>query len=103
MEEKRDVVHQDQEAVNARAQQLLEEKEAESRTRTYTGRSGTVLTVFLCLWAVFQLYYTTVGVISAIDLRAFHCIFLMTFTFLLYPTYKKERRVRRMPPVWDVF
>ncbi len=102
MEEKRDVVHQDQEAVNARAQQLLEEKEAESRTRTYTGRSGTVLTVFLCLWAVFQLYYTTVGVISAIDLRAFHCIFLMTFTFLLYPTYKKERRVRRMPPVWDV-
>ena len=37
-------------SLEEKAQQLLEEKEAESRTRTYTGRSGTVLTVFLCLW-----------------------------------------------------
>lgn len=102
MEGKRENARQEQEAVNAKAQQLLEEKEAESRTRFYTGVSGTVLTVLLCLWTVFQLYFTTVGVISAINLRAFHCIFLLAFTFLLYPTYKKERRVRRLPPVWDM-
>ena len=102
MEENKEISRQEQEAVNAKAQQLLEEKEAESRTRTYTGVSGTVLTVLLCLWAVFQLYYTTVGVISAINLRAFHCIFLLAFTFLLYPAYKKERRIRRLPPFWDI-
>ena len=39
---------------------------------------------------------------SAINLRAFHCIFLLTFTFLLYPTYKKEKRTRKLPPVWDL-
>ena len=33
-EEKREITPQEQEAVNARAQQLLEEKEAESRIRT---------------------------------------------------------------------
>lgn len=101
MEENKETIRQEQAAINAKAQQLLEEKEAESRTRTYTGASGTALTILLCLWAVFQLYYTTVGVISAIDLRAFHCIFLLSFTFLLYPTYKKERRIRKLPPVWD--
>ncbi len=102
MEENKEISRQEQEAVNAKAQKLLEEKAAESRTRIYTGVSGTVLTVLLCLWAVFQLYYTTVGVISAINLRAFHCIFLLAFTFLLYPAYKKERRIRRLPPFWDI-
>jgi len=84
-----------QESIEKRAQELLEEKEAESRMRTYTGWSGKVLTILLCIWAVFQLYFTTFGVISAVNLRAFHCIFLLTFTFFLYPTYKKERRTRK--------
>lgn len=85
-----------------KAQKLLEEKEAESRTRTYTGPMGIAVTVLLCLWTVFQLYYSTIGLISAVNLRAIHCIFLLAFTFLLYPTYKKERRVRRLPPIWDI-
>ena len=85
-----------------KAQKLLEEKEAESRTRTYTGPMGVAVTVLLCLWTVFQLYFSTIGLISAVNLRAIHCIFLLAFTFLLYPTYKKEKRVRRFPPVWDV-
>ena len=71
---------------------LLEEKEAESRTRSYSGPAGTAITILLCVWTVFQLYYSTFGVMSAINLRAFHCIFLLAFTFLLYPTYKRERR-----------
>ena len=84
-----------------KAQQLLEEKEAESRTRTYTGPMGIAITVLLCIWTAFQLYFT-VGPISAINLRAVHCIFLLVFTFLLYPTYKKEKRVRKAPPLWDL-
>ncbi|MCQ4991609.1 hypothetical protein NE599_21905, partial [[Clostridium] symbiosum] len=29
-------------------------------------------------------------------------MFLLVFTFLLYPTVKKEKKVRNAPPVWDV-
>lgn len=93
---------QEQARLQEKAQKLLEEKDSESRTRTYTGPMGTAVTILLCIWTVFQLYFTTLGTISAINLRAFHCIFLLVFTFLLYPTYKKERRVRTFPPVWDI-
>ena len=91
-----------QESLERKARQLLEEKDAESRTRDYQGPLGGLITFLLCLWALFQLYYTTFGVISAVNLRAFHCIFLLCFTFLLYPAYRKERRTRRLPPAWDV-
>ena len=91
-----------QEALDKKAQELLEEKEADSRMRTYIGPMSRILVALLCVWTVFQLYFTTVGVISAINLRAFHCIFLLLFTFLLFPSYKKENRVRKLPPVWDM-
>ena len=91
-----------QEALDKKAQELLEEKEADSRMRTYIGPMSRILIALLCVWTVFQLYFTTVGVISAINLRAFHCIFLLLFTFLLFPSYKKEKRVRKLPPVWDM-
>ena len=85
-----------------KAQDLLEEKDAESRTRTYQGPMGAAVTCLLCAWAAFQLYFTTFGVISAVNLRAFHCIFLLCFAFLLYPTCRKKRRTRYLPPLWDV-
>jgi len=102
MEEKKLLSQQEQDELEQKAQKLLEEKDSESRTRTYIGPMGTAITVLLCAWAAFQLYFTTFGVISAVNLRAFHCIFLLAFTFLLYPTYKKERRLRKLPPVWDL-
>ena len=91
-----------QKELDKKAQELLEEKEADSRMRTYIGPMSKILVVLLCIWTVFQLYFTTLGAISAINLRAFHCIFLLLFTFLLFPTYKKEKRVRKLPPVWDI-
>lgn len=75
---------------------------AVARTRTYTGPMGKAVALLLCLWTVFQLYYSTAGPISAINLRAIHCIFLLVFTFLLYPARTKEKTVRRLPPVWDL-
>lgn len=91
-----------QEEVGRRAQELLEEKEAESRMRTYTGFTAKGLTLLLCIWTAFQLYFTTLGAISAINLRAIHCIFLLLFTFLLFPAYKKEKRILSLPPVRDL-
>ena len=91
-----------QKELDQKARELLEEKEADSRMRTYLGPMSKIIVVLLCVWTVFQLYFTTLGAISAINLRAFHCIFLLLFTFLLFPTYKKEKRVRKLPPVWDI-
>lgn len=102
MEEDKLLSQQEQEELEKKAQKLLEEKDSESRTRTYSGPMGTLITILLCFWTLFQLYFNTFGVISAVNLRAFHCIFLLCFTFLLYPTYKKERRRRSLPPVWDL-
>lgn len=90
------------ENLDAKAQQLLEEKESEARMRTYTGPMAKILVLLLCVWTAFQLYFTTLGAISTINLRAIHCIFLLLFTFLLFPTYKKEKRVRSLPPLWDI-
>lgn len=90
------------ENLDAKAQQLLEEKESEARMRTYTGPMAKILVLLLCVWTIFQLYFTTLGAISTINLRAIHCIFLLLFTFLLFPTYKKEKRVRSLPPLWDI-
>lgn len=84
------------------AKKLLEEKDSESRLRNYSGPMGIIVSVCLCLWTGFQLYYSTVGVISAINLRAFHCIFLLAFTFLLYPSFKSQKRNRKFPPVEDI-
>ncbi|MBQ7159876.1 MAG: TRAP transporter permease [Treponema sp.] len=88
--------------VEQTAQKLLEETDTDSRTRTYKGVSGIAVTVLLCVWTAFQLYFSTFGVISAVNLRAFHCMFLLLFTFLLYPAHKKENRIRRIPPVYDI-
>lgn len=90
------------ENLDAKAQELLEEKESEARMRTYTGPMAKILVLLLCVWTIFQLYFTTLGAISTINLRAIHCIFLLLFTFLLFPTYKKEKRVRSLPPLWDI-
>ena len=85
-----------------KAQALLEEKEAESRMRTYPGFMGRVIALLLVLWTIFQLYYTTLGAISAVNLRAFHCIFLLLFTFLLFPAYRREKRIRALPSLCDM-
>jgi len=87
----------------ALAQKLLEDTDTDSRTRVYTGPTEKIITVLLCVWVVFQLYFNTVGVMSAVNLRAFHSIFLLLFAFLLYPAAKKENRKRRFPPVVDFF
>lgn len=91
-----------EENLDKKAQALLEEKEADARMRTYTGPMQKLIVALLVVWTAFQIYFTTLGAIAAIDLRAIHCIFLLLFTFLLFPTYRKEKRKRTLPPLWDI-
>ena len=79
-----------QKELDNKAQELLEERSGFPDADLYFDPMSKILVVLLCVWTVFQLYFTTLGAISAINLRAFHCIFLLLFTFLLFPAYKRE-------------
>ena len=69
--------------------------------RTYTGKTKTVITVLMILWVVFQLWSSTFGVMSSVSLRAYHSLFLLMFTFLLYPSHKSQEKKLDRPPVLD--
>src|SRR5690554_3623867 len=90
-----------QDKIERDAKKLLEQKDADMRTRKYSGFLGTAVMVLLIGWTVFQLYFNTLGVMDAITLRAYHALFLLMFTFLFYPCFDKEKRVRRFVPVPD--
>ena len=83
------------------AERLLEEKDADMRTREYSGLFGALVTALLIVWTIFQLYYNTLGVMDAITLRAYHALFLLMFTFLFYPCFGKEKKTRRFVPILD--
>ena len=84
-----------------KAQKLMEEKDSENRTRIYSGAMEKVLTIILVVWAIFQIWANTFGTIGAVKLRTAHIMFLLPLAFIIYPTYKKERRRRKSMPVWD--
>lgn len=86
----------------ADVQEILEEKERELRTRKYIGPFTKVITIITIIWSLFQLYVNSFGVLDAIRLRGWHIIFLILMTFLLYPAYKKEKRERSLPTVFDL-
>ena len=90
------------ERLDQRASELMAEKEADSRTRLYAGPMGAVLTALPVGFALFELWANLSGTLGAVKLRTAHIMLLLPLAFLLYPTYKKERRARRLPPVWDI-
>lgn len=71
--------------------------------RAYTGKTKTVITVLMILWVLFQLWSSTFGVMSSVSLRAFHSLFLLMFTFLLFPSYKAQEKTLARPPVLEFF
>ena len=89
-------------AEEIKAQQLLDEKEPENKLRTYSGPLGTLVTILFLVWAGFQVLANSFGIIDAMSLRTWHLLFLLGFTFLLFPAHKKERLKRALPPVWDL-
>ena len=58
------------EALDQTARALLEETDTDSRIRTYKGKTGIAITVLLCIWTAFQLWFSTFGVISAVTYPA---------------------------------
>ncbi len=88
--------------MDRKAKELMEETDSDSRTRVYTGWMEMALTVVLAGFALFELWANLTGRLGAVKLRTAHIMILLPLAFMLYPTYRSERRRRRMPPVWDV-
>lgn len=87
--------------LDGKAQKLMEDKDAESRMRIFCGPMDRLLTAALVIWALFQVWANTFGTLGAVKLRVAHIMFLLPLAFVLYPTYRKERRGRRGIPAWD--
>ena len=61
-----------------------------------------MITVLMVLWVAFQLWFSTFGIISSVNLRAFHSLFLLLFTFLLYPSRRGQQEELTSPHVMDI-
>ena len=70
--------------------------------RTYTGKTKIMITTLMVLWVVFQLWFSTFGIISSVNLRAFHSLFLLLFTFLLYPSRRGQEKELSRSHVMDI-
>ena len=80
----------------------MEEADSDSRTRVYGGVTGRLVSLLMLGFALFQLWANLTGTLGAVKLRAAHIMILLPLAFLLYPTYRSERRKRSAPPVWDL-
>lgn len=90
------------EEAKLKAQEILEKEDADLRVRKFQPKMESLVMLLIVIWTAFQLYYNTIGALDAITLRALHAMFLVLFTFLLYPSYKSEKRQRKIPPIWDM-
>ncbi|MDR1242932.1 MAG: TRAP transporter permease [Deltaproteobacteria bacterium] len=88
--------------IEKRAFALVEEKESESRTRSFAPPWSRIISVLAVSWALFQLYFALFPVLDALRLRVWHIIFMLTLAFLLYPAWRKEPRRRVRPSLLDV-
>ena len=63
--------------LDKKAQRLMEDRDAESRTRVFEGTLNKVFTVVLVIWAIFQVWANTFGTLGAVKLRTAHIMFLL--------------------------
>ncbi|CAK7057657.1 MAG: hypothetical protein DELT_01307 [Desulfovibrio sp.] len=83
------------------AMALVEEKDSELRVRRYTTRMTLAISVIAVIWALFQMYVSTFPKLDAVRLRVWHILFLLVLSFLMYPAWRREKRTRALPTLFD--
>ncbi|HWK23516.1 MAG TPA: TRAP transporter permease [Ureibacillus sp.] len=73
-------------------QQLLEKYDNESNTRKVAGVMKWVIYIGLLSFSLFQLYTAVFGQFTAYIQRTIHLGFGLTFIFLLFPAFKKQKK-----------
>jgi TRAP transporter 4TM/12TM fusion protein len=71
-----------------------EAAESRSKRRKLTGIQGTIIFGAAVLMSIFQLYYSTFGLIDVMAFRSGHLMFAMVLIFALYPARKNSPRHR---------
>ncbi len=89
-------------SLEKKAQELVESKEREARTRYYSGAMALIISTVAVCWAIFQLYATSFPFLDALSLRSFHIMFMLVLAFLLFPAFEREKRERRYPTFFDL-
>ena len=87
--------------IEAEAQALVEERESESRLRRFPSAWNLAISALAVSWAIFQMYASTFSIFDAIELRAWHILFMLTLAFLMYPAWRGEKRNRKCPTLFD--
>lgn len=96
------MVNPPEEATKPEATQDDAQEHMLTTIRRYSGPLLRIITVFSVIWALFQVYVSSIGVMEAIKVRVWFFGFLLVLVFLLFPARKAEQRVRRMPSIWDL-
>lgn len=68
--------------------QKAEQAEVGGKRRRLTGAHGRIVFAIAILMSVFQLYYSTFGIINTMTFRSGHLMFAMVLIFAVYPSRK---------------
>lgn len=79
------------------AEEVLQKFDKESNKRELSGFWGYVINAICILFAIFQLYTATFGILDAHLQRAVHLAFGFLLIFLLYPTRKSWSKTKMNP------
>lgn len=80
----------------------INEEENVSQMRQYIGPMSKIITVIFMVWFLFQVYFSSIGILDAIKLRAWTLGFLLVSTFILYPAKKTVKKVSKLPTAMDI-
>ncbi|SFE54800.1 TRAP transporter permease [Alteribacillus iranensis] len=94
--------HLKEESVTTPTQNNEKEINTESQMKQYIGPMSKILTAIFIFWFIFQMYFSSIGILDAIKLRAWTLGFLLVLTFLLFPAKKVQRKIRRLPTKMDM-
>ncbi len=83
------------------AEELLSQNDKDFNQRVYSSKFTKILGALFVLWTIFQVYFNLFGGLDAITFRAYHAMFLLGFTFLVFPL-GKEKKTRDFPPIVDM-
>jgi len=80
----------------------INKEENISQMRQYVGPMSKFITVIFMVWFLFQVYFSSIGILDAIKLRAWTLGFLLVSTFILYPAKKTVKKVSKLPTAMDI-
>lgn len=88
---------QDQEKHSNRTIKKIWEKETreEQPGRQFSGWSDYLIKIIVVLMAIYQIYFSTIGILPTMSFRSGHLIFALTLVFLLRPFSKKRSPINR--------